>query len=277
MSTTYTEVPAPAALAGDVRCLWRSSFGGTSPILPDGCLDIVVAPGEVIVAGPDTGPWESPYDLGAPVHGLRFEIGRAARVLGVPAEELRDQRVGLADLWGAAGARAAARLVEDPGHLTEIVARRLGGSGIREADREVDHVVRVLGAGGRRVHDALAGRPLGERQFRRRFSAAVGYGPAMFARVARLVRVRDLARLHPGATLADLAATAGYTDQAHLARDCRGLAGATPSALLRPGPTWIRTPSPARARGPDPRRNPGLDLGSGRTSVSYKAGVGAER
>ncbi|MGW0230541.1 helix-turn-helix domain-containing protein [Actinopolymorpha singaporensis] len=268
MSTTYAEVPAPAALAGDVHCLWRSSFGGSAPILPDGCLDIVVGPDQVFVAGPDTGPWFSPYDLGVPLHGLRFRTGRAARVLGVPAEELRDQRVDLADLWGAAGARATRRLVECPDRLTALVAGRLGRLRTREADREVDHVVRVLSTGSGRVREALAEIPLGERQFRRRFSAAVGYGPATFARVARLVRVRDLARGHPRATLADLAAAAGYADQAHLARDCRDLTGATPSALLRAD----QDPAPAGRRPEPGHRSPGADPNV--TSVPYKQGVG---
>nr|WP_238341951.1 helix-turn-helix domain-containing protein [Actinopolymorpha rutila] len=249
--------------------MWRSSFGGSAPILPDGCLDIVVAPDRVFVAGPDTGPWFSPYDLGVPIHGLRFRIGRAARVLGVSAEDLRDQRVDLADLWGAAGARATRRLVERPDHLAALVTGRLDRTRTREADREVDRVVRVLAAGGGRVREALTEVPLGERQFRRRFSAAVGYGPATFARIARLVRVRDLARGHPRATLADLAAAAGYTDQAHLARDCRDLTGATPSALLRAGQD--PEPPPDRRAGPD-HRSPGPAPNA--TSVSYKQGVG---
>nr|WP_238345103.1 helix-turn-helix domain-containing protein [Actinopolymorpha cephalotaxi] len=110
---------------------------------------------------------------------------------------------------------------------------------------------------------------MGERQFRRRFAAAVGYGPAMFARVARLVRVRDLARRHPRATLADLAAAAGYTDQAHLARDCRDLAGSTASALLRAD----HAPAPPAGRGGGPdHRSPGR--GSDATSVPYKQVVG---
>ncbi len=269
MSRTYAEVPAPTALASDVRCLWRSSFGASAPILPDGCLDIVVAPDRVFVAGPDTGPWFSPYDLGAPVHGLRFRIGRAARVLGVPAEELRDQRVDLADLWGPAGARATRRLIERPEQLTALVADRLDRHRTREADHEVDQVVHVLTDGGGRVRDALAGVPLGERQFRRRFSAAVGYGPATFARVARLVRVRDLARTDPRATLADLAATAGYTDQAHLARDCRDLTGVTPTALLRAGPD-SEPPDDSHSGGV--HHSPGW--GPNATAVSYKQGVG---
>jgi hypothetical protein len=45
--------------------------------------------------------------------------------------------------------------------------------------------------------------------------------------------VLALGRADPGAPLARLAADAGYADQAHLSRDCRALAAATPRELLR--------------------------------------------
>lgn len=234
MSTTYAEIAPPAALAEDVRCLWWSSFGGNGAILPDGCLDIVVTPDRTFVAGPDTGPWTSSLPAGLTVHGLRFRTGRAARILGVPASELRDQRVDLADLWGPAGARVAARLAADPRRLSSMVAARLARTETEAPDRQVDLAVRRLLTAGPRVTDALtADLGVGERQFRRRFTAAVGYGPATFLRVARLLRVRHLARTCLDLSLADLAARAGYTDQSHLARDCNDLAGAPPSRLLR--------------------------------------------
>jgi transcriptional regulator GlxA family with amidase domain len=71
------------------------------------------------------------------------------------------------------------------------------------------------------------------RRLRRRFAAAVGYGPKTFERVVRFQRFRALARREGGRTLglADLAAACGYADQAHLARECRRLAGLPPAAL----------------------------------------------
>jgi AraC-like DNA-binding protein len=49
----------------------------------------------------------------------------------------------------------------------------------------------------------------------------------------RLQRVRLLALADPRPGLADLAADAGYADQAHMSREIRSLAGTTASALLR--------------------------------------------
>ena len=73
---------------------------------------------------------------------------------------------------------------------------------------------------------------LSERQLHRRCVPAFGYGPKTLDRILRLQRFLALGRAEPGAGLARLAADAGYADQAHLGRDCRALAGATPAQLL---------------------------------------------
>jgi transcriptional regulator GlxA family with amidase domain len=69
-----------------------------------------------------------------------------------------------------------------------------------------------------------------ERQLRRRFAGAVGYGPKRLARVLRLGRA--LAAARTDGDLARAAFECGYADQAHFSNDCRALAGVPPSALL---------------------------------------------
>src|SRR5439155_19024636 len=68
---------------------------------------------------------------------------------------------------------------------------------------------------------------LSERQLLRSFQNSVGYGPKTLARVFRFQRFRQLAATEPGSPLARLAALAGYSDQAHLTRECQRLGGAT--------------------------------------------------
>lgn len=70
---------------------------------------------------------------------------------------------------------------------------------------------------------------LSPRQLHRRSFDAFGYGPKLLARVLRLQRALDAART--GEALASVAATHGYADQAHLARDVRDLAGTTLGGL----------------------------------------------
>ena len=81
------------------------------------------------------------------------------------------------------------------------------------------------------LHD-LSG--LSERQLRRRFEAAVGYGPKTFQRIVRFRRWLDRARDGPPErrSLVDLAMESGYADQAHLTREVARLAGLPPAALL---------------------------------------------
>jgi AraC-like DNA-binding protein len=77
------------------------------------------------------------------------------------------------------------------------------------------------------------------RRLHRRFLSAVGYAPKTFQRIMRLQRLLWLASNPVERTrLADLAATAGYADQAHMCREVRELSGTTPQILLeRPGST----------------------------------------
>jgi len=74
---------------------------------------------------------------------------------------------------------------------------------------------------------------LSERQLRRRFLDAVGYGPKTLARILRFQRFLALAK--PGENLAALAYEAGYADQAHLTRECRRLGARTPAELVAAG------------------------------------------
>jgi AraC-like DNA-binding protein len=170
--------------------------------------------------------------------GLRFRVGAAGGALGVPAAELLDLGVPLTDLWGPAGRRledavsAAPTVAAALAALARGVADRLPPADA--ADRDVRRAAAVLTHGGGVGHARRAAH-LSERQLRRRFDHAVGYGPATLARVQRFQRFLAHAQRAPGAALARLAAEAGYADQAHLARECRRLAGLPPSTLLAAG------------------------------------------
>ncbi|WP_345943959.1 DUF6597 domain-containing transcriptional factor, partial [Streptomyces sp. SID3212] len=80
--------------------------GGTAPypVLPDGCMDLLWIGGRLLVAGPDTRAHHSTVPATG-CSGVRFAPGTAPALLGVPAHELRDRRVELADLWSPAEVR----------------------------------------------------------------------------------------------------------------------------------------------------------------------------
>jgi methylphosphotriester-DNA--protein-cysteine methyltransferase len=85
-----------------------------------------------------------------------------------------------------------------------------------------------LAAPGARVADVAADLGISERQLHRRTLAAVGYGPKMLARVARLHRLVALG----DDPLPLRALEAGYSSQAHMNDEVRRLTGTTPVRFL---------------------------------------------
>jgi AraC-like DNA-binding protein len=224
----YRELPPPPDLAHVVRCLWVRTVGDhEEDVLPDGCVDVTVRDGRATVAGPDTRPVPITLAAGDVVVGVRFVPGAAASALGVPADELRDRRVALEDVWGPAGQEVGERAGEDPLALLGALRGRIAPA---ELDPRVLLAARRLGIAPATPIPALgAAVGLGERHLRRRFAAAVGYGPKTFARVARFHRA--LALVRAGEPPAGAAFAAGYADQAHMTREMRALAGRTPASL----------------------------------------------
>ncbi|MFF4627390.1 helix-turn-helix domain-containing protein [Streptomyces griseorubiginosus] len=220
----YTE--RASRLSGAV--LWTGD--GAGRVLPDGCMDLLWNEGRLLVAGPDTRAYVT---AGAPSTwvGLRFHPGSAPAFLGVPAHELRDRRVELADLWPASDVRRLRSRVAasaDPATALEDIAL--------ERAAPADPVLRAL------VASLEAGRPVGAtadelgfgaRQLHRRSLVAFGYGPKTLARILRLQRALALARA--GVPYAETAVRCGFADQAHLARDVRELTGVPLTRLLAAG------------------------------------------
>jgi len=220
----------PARLAGAV--VWSGSDGppgSVQRVLPDGCMDLLWVNGRLLVAGPDTTAQLATVPPGPGYVGLRFAPGAGPAALGVPASELRDQRVLLADVWPAARVRRLAGLVDgatDRAAALEAIAAD-------RTDPDPDPVTARIVAGVR------AGRPvaslartvcLSERQLHRRCLVAFGYGAKTLARILRLNRA--VAAASAGAPFATVAADCGYADQAHLAREVMDLAGVPLGVLV---------------------------------------------
>jgi AraC-like DNA-binding protein len=214
--------------------------GGASArrILPDGCIDLVWREGRLLIAGPDTSAWLSSVPSGGTVVGLRMRPGIGGSVLGVPASELRDARAEAADVWGRAGSELGERVGEesDPqgrrALLASVLTKRLATAG--RADSLVLAASRRLGFPGSRVTELADALGISDRQLRRRFHDAVGYGPKTLDRILRFRRfvTRAPAVISGDEDLARIAADLGYADQAHLSRDCLRLSGMTPTELV---------------------------------------------
>ncbi|MCO1660717.1 helix-turn-helix domain-containing protein [Pseudonocardia humida] len=240
--SSYVErAPAPA-LAAFASSVWIQRVGDrplAQRYVPHGGAEVrCVLGGAPRLLGPLTTSTYREIPAGGTVVGMRLRPGVLGGLVGMPADELVDQDIAGTDLW-----RDLARLTDLLGNaatprvaldrLQSFVARAA-----REPDPLVDEAVRNLmpwHGGGTAALPALLS--ISERQLRRRCRAAVGVGPKELQRILRFQGfvARVQASVQQGASEADLAGWAvevGYHDQAHLSRECRRLAGATPGELL---------------------------------------------
>lgn len=238
---SYREcVPAPALRPFVDRFWLRAPTGAAevARVLPDGCMDLVVNLGTrpaAFVVGAMTRPLVLANAGDQPAVAVRFRPGAATPFLRVAAHQLTDQRVEDAALgidW-----LSAQRLAEagDPAVVLVAFERMLLGrlDGLPKGraatpDPAVARAVRALLAARPPSIEGLARRLGWTRQHLGRvFRAEVGIGPKQLGRIARVQRA--VAGLQAdGRRAAEVAADAGYFDEAHMDRDFRALVGVSP-------------------------------------------------
>jgi AraC-like DNA-binding protein len=233
----YRDFPPPPHLRDLVECAWVVD-GPPEPVrvLPDGCMDLIRMSGGIVVAGPDTTALLSPRGRET-FAGLRFRPGVLPRLLGVPAAELRDSRVPLADL--------DVRYRSD-GSLSELATLLASDEPRNEtAPWSVPQLRRITDrlANGANVADVARHAGWSSRTLQRQSAAVYGYGPAMLRRILRFRRALRL--LHRGASSADVAAAAGYADQPHLHREVRDLTGMSVATLRQDNGQKMSTDVPS--------------------------------
>jgi AraC-like DNA-binding protein len=243
----YRELAPSPALHPAVLCRWsrrvpETAKSASSLILPDGCVDLIWRDGDLALAGLDRTARPSRLTPGETILGLRLRPGVAGTVLGIPASEVVDHpRIPLEELLGSGAVELEERLGEANGEerafdlLERLVASRLEAA---ELDPLVLAASRRLGFDGSRVDRLAEALGISDRQLRRRFHRAVGYGPKMLDRVLRFRRFvsRASSALADELDLARLAADLGYADQSHMTRDCLRLSGMTPARLAERWP-----------------------------------------
>jgi AraC-like DNA-binding protein len=219
--------------------------------LPDGTTGLLFrmlddGRGDLVVLGPRT---RALYKRApAFVLGLhvRFRPGGAARFLGVPLDSLTDGVVPVRDVWGGRADRLLDDLLAlgvDTGPRRMAARRAAIAQALAERGREDREPAgaALARAAVRRLDADAADSPIRElaaelgtssRTLRRVFAAAVGLSPKRYALIARFRRAMTQVDRGRG-RWAEVAAAAGYADQAHLIGDFRALAGLSPAALAR--------------------------------------------
>jgi AraC-like DNA-binding protein len=243
----YQEFQVSGPLRQFIDCAWmllddRKEIAETRRVLPDGCADIVVMLGNsVTLLGPTCSFRVVPN--AQDFVGFRFRLGAADALTGVPPNEIVDQSAPLAAIWGPSGRQLERCLLTaaEPRAALAMLGKALAAHlpCAREADGAVLAAVnRLQRFPQTRVSQLARTLEMSERQLRRRFQRHVGLSIKQLARVTRFQCVVDDLRAHrrriaddpPG--WAAFAQDHGYADQAHLIRESRAIAGATPAELL---------------------------------------------
>jgi AraC-like DNA-binding protein len=168
---------------------------------------------------------------------VEFHPGGAAAFFPVPLYEVSDQAVGLDDLWKCDGRLLREQILGAGtahgklGVLESALLRQLRGT----ANPAIACAIALLNRG-LPVAETSARLGFLPKTFVRRFREQVGLTPKRFARVRRLQRIIRSLRSGAAVDWCLLAAEYGFTDQAHLIHDFRGLAGITPTAYKPQSP-----------------------------------------
>lgn len=257
------------SLAGFVKSIWLGASapagpaGGREHILPTGEMHLVFrlsgppvcifegpahaagkTLGHALVGGARSGFYAKDCSVPSQAIGVQLLAGAAQALLGLPASELAGQHVALEDLWGQKAGLMLEQLMAAPTPDEKVrTFQSLLSERLQATNAIVMHPVVRLAleqfAAGATVKQAVAQSGYSHRQFIHLFSLAVGLTPKLYCRVQRFQRALTLlrpVRTHLPASLADVAAMAGYSDQAHFNRDFSAFAGTSPERyrLARP-------------------------------------------
>jgi len=177
----YREWLPPQSLRQALACFWVSVTPPDQPsvtaVLPDGCSDLIWQRGRgAYVAGPDTGPAPVLLPPGTVLVAARFWPGAGGPALGLPLTEVRDQRVDLTACLPRLARQLCADLEPDEA-LTRLttLSTRLVSTG--SPDALVLHATALLADSRTTVAGLSRDLAMSERQLRRRFDQAAGYGP----------------------------------------------------------------------------------------------------
>ncbi|MFO0699511.1 MAG: helix-turn-helix domain-containing protein [Nitrospira sp.] len=236
----YEELAPPQSLMPFVDRFWHGVVSATSPfrdftIVPDGCVDVVyeqLGPNVRCLAfGTVSHVHQFQFTPDAQYVGIRFRPGMGRHFLDLQLRELTDQHIELPAFLGV----RPDELADETGFLaqTELITHRLGAVLHRldvtptPLDRALYSVQQNQEVWRVDTLSELTGHSA--RQVERTVMTQIGLPPKLLLRILRIQATIAAIRLAPSRPLVDLAATLGYSDQAHMNRDFRLLTGSTPA------------------------------------------------
>lgn len=232
-----------------VARLWASNesnaLGARELVLPTGAMHVVIrldrplrlfnhvdserasTVGYAVIGGARANAYVRDVSQPTSSVGAQLRPGAAAPLLGVSAIELAGRHTPLEAVYGSFASALRERLIEthDPHRrlalFEEALMARARGGALHPA---VEHALRAF-ANTDDISGVVNEVECSHRRFIELFRHSVGLTPKVYCRVLRLQRAVE--RI-PGASLAEVAAEVGYSDQAHLSREFRALTGVSP-------------------------------------------------
>lgn len=167
------------------------------------------------------------------ITGVRFRLGGLAPFTRVRLDRWSGRTPPPRDVFGEeaidleAELRASPDLEPSARVLDDFFRARLRRDSTQAAFEEA--LAALVRAGGRARLDELAETAgVSPRQVERLFARGLGFPPSTVGRVVRFQTALRRLMEDPGVTLGDVAADAGYYDQAHFVRDFRLFSGGVP-------------------------------------------------
>lgn len=250
-----------------VELMWRTTNSGTLPsrqgVYPNGAMALVIhlkkpsmrffiddEPQTIrvpLLAGPYSRPFHIDPSESTAVIGVLFHPGAAGMFFPVAAHELHNTDIALSELDPGEADRLLNDVCSRTGEHAQFLAverylnqKLANAAPIHPAVRyAVEHLSREGAVSSIRRLQLDTG--LSHTRFIQLFRENVGLTPKLFCRVRRFHTLLDRVGKGTPVNWAQLAVDCGYFDQAHLIRDFRAFAGATPLEYNRAMPDADRT------------------------------------
>jgi AraC-like DNA-binding protein len=159
---------------------------------------------------------------------------------GVPPSDLVDRIVPLEDLWTSDEVEqlldtiSPLEIRHQMAGLRDAVVARLEREDRRDSLADTTSQLIVRHRGHISIDDIARRHGVSRKQVARRFSAAIGMTPKLFARVTRFQALVEALLASDVSKWVSLAPTLGFYDQAHMINEFRGFAGAPPTVFFQP-------------------------------------------
>jgi len=170
---------------------------------------------------------------------VRFRPGSMIPFFHLPSDELTDRSTTLDTVWGPFGGQIQDQVqrARTPAAAAAAVQSALCAKRISSyrPDRRMQQAAETIAVrrGLVRVGQLARSAGLSRRQFERRFKRMAGLSPKRLCRIVRFSNLCGRMERSEQQDWAQNALACGYSDQAHMIRECRFFTGHSPQAYLR--------------------------------------------